>query len=415
MEYTQSQICVIIGASHAGVNCAFALKNEGWQGKIILFDAELALPYHRPPLSKTFLTDNQGIENYCLKPLESYQKENIELRLDTKIIEINKIDKYVVSENGDIQEYDFLVLATGSQPIIPKIDGISESENVFTLRNANDVLRIKEAIQIPEKNKVIIIGGGYIGLEIGATLKKLGASVIILEREKRILARVTAPEISDFFQNLHLKHGVSIFTDKNVISIKNQGNLNQIICEDGSKYEANSIIVGVGVQVNLVLAKSIGLEIENGIKVDAQCRTSDENIFAIGDCTEHHNLFYNRFIRLESVQNANDQAKIAAATICGKQVVYDSIPWFWSDQFDIKLQMVGLSFGYNELIIRTETDENKLSAWYFLDDKLIAVDTINHAKAYVLGTKFIKEKKIINKTILRENSTSLTTENLLLQ
>lgn len=394
----EDQICVVIGASHAGVHLAFALRNEGWLGRIILYDNDPELPYHRPPLSKAYLTSDGGIEKFHLKPAESYEKERIELRLGKTVASINRSEKCIRLNDDTIQSYDKLVLATGARPLIPPIKGIENAKNIFPLRTAHDVNNIRSFLQNCEKKQVVVIGGGYIGLEIAASLKKLDAQVTILEREERILARVTAPEMSAFFQNLHTQHGVNVFTNKNVASIEVVNGLNKVHCTDGSVFEAEMIIVGVGIRVNTELAQAIGLTIENGIKVDAAARTSDENIFAIGDCTAHFNPHYGRFVRLESVQNAVDQAKIAAAAICEKSPIYNTIPWFWSDQYDIKLQMVGLSTGYDHIILRKEEGEGeKFSIWYFQGDELLAVDGVNNAKAYVLGTKFIKDRAKINK------------------
>ena len=233
----------------------------------------------------------------------------------------------------------------------------------------------------------------------------MGAQVTVLEREARVLARITAPEMSAFFQELHGKYGVEIAASKNVVQIENNHECNVIYCEDGSSYEADLIVVGVGIIVNTELAKKADLTIENGIKVDASAKTSDEHIYAVGDCTYHFNPHYNRFIRLESVQNAVDQAKVAAASICGNDVSYNTIPWFWSDQYDVKLQMVGLSTGYNQIIKRVEEDnENCVSFWYFNNNELLAVDAVNNGKAYVLGTRFIQARQQLDKEKLKDTS-----------
>lgn len=388
--------CIIIGASHAGVNFAFTLRKEGWEGEIHLFDQDPILPYHRPPLSKAYLTSSDSIDNNTLKAAESYEKERIQLHLGRTVTAINPEQKNISLANGEEHQYDKLVLATGARPIIPPIEGIHTAHQLFPLRTAADVANIREAMDIGKR--VVIIGGGYIGLETAASLKKLGAQVTVLERESRILARVTAPVLSQFFQDVHAEEGVKVLTDKNVVSIKTTNSENTIYCSDGSTYAADLIIVGVGIHVNTELAGAAGLELENGIKVDASARTTDEDIYAIGDCTFHYNPHYARFVRLESVQNAVDQAKVAAAAIAGKQPTYDTIPWFWSDQYDIKLQMVGLSTGYTEALVRREEgNDRKFSVWYFKGDTLLAVDAVNNGKAYVLGTKFIKARTRVDK------------------
>ena len=401
---TQNKVCLVIGASHAGVNFAFALRREGWEGEITLYDSDLEFPYHRPPLSKAYLTSEEGTEQSLLFPKENYKTDNIILKLGIAVKTINREEKTIILNNGSLQHYDKLVIATGARPFIPPIQGIHLASNVFPMRTSADALNIRKTINNSIKKRAVIIGGGYIGLETAASLKKLGAHVTILEREERVLARVTAPVMSDFFTKLHRNNSVEILTNKNVVSIENKENYSVVICDDGTKLDADLIVVGVGIKVNTELAQNSGIIIENGIKVDETARTNDTNIYAIGDCTYHFNPHYKCYLRLESVQNAVDQAKTAAKAICGKDVIYDTIPWFWSDQFDVKLQMVGLSKGYNNIIIRNEEAENSFSTWYFKDDELLAVDAVNYAKAFVLGTKFIKSKQKLDQTKLADLS-----------
>ncbi|WPR73356.1 NAD(P)/FAD-dependent oxidoreductase [Algoriphagus sp. NG3] len=402
----EKQICVIIGASHAGVNFAFALRKEGWKGEIVLIDSDPEMPYHRPPLSKTYLHNPEGMGINLLKSAESYTREDIQLRLGVKAVTINREEQQVELDNGNWQAYDKLVLATGARALIPNFKGLAKSKHVFTLRTAADVSSIRKRIYSNPGHEVVIIGGGYIGLEIAASLRKLGARITVVEREARVLARVTAPEMSLFFEKLHAGNGVKILCNKQVISIGEDGNGVQVICADGTSYFAEMLVLGVGIQVNSELASSIGIQAENGIRVDGTYRTEDENIYAIGDCTEHFSPHYGRFIRLECVQNAVDQAKIAAAAICGKEVLHDAVPWFWSDQYDVKLQLVGLSAGYDEAILRKEEDK-VFSIWYFKGEELLAVDTVNSAKAYVWGTKFLKSGELIDKSKLEDLSVEL--------
>ncbi|WP_235297626.1 NAD(P)/FAD-dependent oxidoreductase [Portibacter marinus] len=395
--------CVIVGASHAGVNCSFALRREGWKGNILLIDADPHLPYHRPPLSKSFLKNADHIDHYALKPLESYQRENITLQLGRKVIQIDRENRVIVIEGNDQMKYDQLVLATGASAIIPYIPGLLSSDCCFAMRTAEDAFHIKAMVENKSLPKVVVIGGGYIGLEIAASLKHLGAEITVLEKEDRILSRVTSPYISDFFMQLHGANGVNIETQKNVIEVETFEGDSNVKCEDGSSYEADVIIIGVGIQVNATLAEQSGLASRDGIVVDTSCRTSDEHIYAVGDCTRHYNPYYKEELRLECVQNAVDQAKVAAANICGIVLRYDAVPWFWSDQYDVKLQIAGLSKGYDEVMIRMEQGENrKCSAWYFKDHRLLAVDAINNAKAYVMGTKAIKSGLTIDKEKLKD-------------
>ncbi len=402
---TSNLTCAIIGASHAGVNLAFSLRREGWEGEILLFDSDPEFPYHRPPLSKTYLTTLEGIEYDVLFPKENYSSDNITLKLGTTITEINREEKTISFADGNSEHYDKLVLATGARPLIPVIEGLNGATNVFTMRTAKDTQEIRKALNQCNEKRVVIIGGGYIGLETAASLRKIGAEVIVLEREERILSRVTSFEMSMFFNELHKQHNVALLTNKNVIAIESSNGMNKVICDDDTSYQAAIIILGVGVKVNTELAAQAGLEISNGIKVNSAAKTNDNDIYAIGDCTYHFNQHYQRFIRLESVQNAVDQAKVAAAAICGKEANYDAIPWFWSDQYDVKLQMVGLSQGYTEVVKRVEINKDRSeSVWYFRGDELLAVDAVNNGKAYVLGTRFIRSKQRINKQKLADTT-----------
>ncbi len=409
--------CVVIGASHAGVSLAFYLRKEGWEDNIILFDSDPELPYHRPPLSKAYLTSSDDIQKIRLRSAESYKAENIELRLGVTVKKIDRANKSIVLTDNSRQNYDKLVIASGARPIIPPISGIETAKNIFPIRTAANITDIRNALSFSKTKKVVIIGGGYIGLETAASLKKLGASVTVLEREKRILARVTAPEMSNYFQELHSKNNVEVLTAKNVISISYKNNQNIISCEDNTQYNADIIIVGVGIYVNKELAEDASIICNNGISVDETTKTNDSNIYAIGDCSFHYNPHYNRHIRLESVQNAIDQAKVAAASICDKETEYNTVPWFWSDQYDVKLQMVGLSQGYNQIVLRKESGEgtygDSFSVWYFNDDTLLAVDAVNNAKAYVIGTKFIKTNQKVNREKLADSETILKPVNLI--
>lgn len=408
-------ICVIIGANQAGVTCAFSLRDEGWKGRIVLVDADPMLPYYRPPLSKAALTGSEEIDEHVLKPLALYQKENVELKLGVKAENIDTQKQIVSFSDKTSLLYSRIVLATGARPLIPKITGIEKGTNIFTIRTASDALAIQHAIKKSEEKRVVIIGGGYIGLEAAASVSKMGAKVTVLERDSRVLARVTTPEMSNFFTELHAKNNVDLLALKNVTAIDYKDRHNVVVCSDNTRYNADVIIVGVGVHVNKELAEQAGIAVDTGIKVDAKTQTNLSNVYAIGDCTTHFNPIYERFIRLESVQNASDQAKVAAATICGKEVSYSSVPWFWSDQFDVKLQMVGLSEGYDEIIVRQDlSNSNKFSIWYFKGDRLLAVHAVNDAKAYMMGTKFIKTAKIINKHNLQDVNIPFKPANILL-
>ncbi|MGJ8732777.1 MAG: NAD(P)/FAD-dependent oxidoreductase [Cellulophaga sp.] len=411
---TSKDICVIIGASHAGVNTAFNLRKEKWFGKIVLIDADPELPYHRPPLSKTYLTDAVPTTN-LLKPVESYKKDDITLLLDKKVVRLDAANNYLVLDDETKIEYTKLVLATGAKPIIPAITGLQVNASYFCLRTAADIVVIKKAFNASKTKKVVIIGGGYIGLETAASLKKIGAEVVVLERESRILKRVATTVISDYFRDLHTKNGVQIFENKEVNKVENtleNGiNVTKVYCTDKSYFTAEVIILGVGVVPNTDLAKQAELTLNNGISVNNKGETSNPDIYAVGDCSYHYNLHYKTYVRLESVQNAVDQSKVIAANICGAILTYNTIPWFWSDQYNVKFQIVGLADNYTDIVVRKEQDkENVISVWYFNNDELLAVNAINHTKAYVFGTKFIKEGKKVDKEKLADTSIPLSKE-----
>lgn len=419
---TDNLTCIIVGASHAGVNAAFTLRNQGWQGKIILIDKDQHLPYHKPPLSKKALTaENQEIAA-LLKPEASYQQANIELILGAEVSNLNRETCTLdVTENGSLKtlQYDKLVLATGARPFIPPIPGLAGNRAVFAMRTLDDVKAIRACIDNKDVKRAVIIGGGYIGLETASSLLGLGLSVTLIEREKRLLARVTAPVMSDFFKTLHQQKGVEVLTGLEVVSVNSEQDNQLVLCDDGTSIETDMIIVGVGIKVNAELAEQAGLKIDNGISVDEYNQSSDNNIYAIGDCANFKHSMFTQKVRLESVQNAVDQAKIVAKNLCGETIVNTAVPWFWSDQYDYKLQMVGLATGFDEIVLRREPAKQNpslecLSAWYFKNGALLSVDAVNNSKAYVLGTKAIQTGTKINRAVLADENEPLNHKTLFL-
>ncbi len=385
--------CIIIGASHGGVNCAFALRKEGWEGRILLFDRDPNLPYHRPPLSKGYILEEDSSSLKVIKSRESYENNRIDLRLGVKAIGIDRRESIISFDDGSKECFTYLILAIGATALVPPIPGLKQSSKIFTLRNANDAYKIKSCFESLKSKRVLVVGGGFIGLEIAASLNKKGATVSIVERENRLLSRVSADYLSQFFEGLHGSKGIQILKNLTVMKIEDSDGESLVYCSDSAVLKADMVVLGVGVKVNVDLANDCGLTIKDGIEVDQYCRTNDPEIYAIGDCAFHYNDRYDYYLRLESVQNAVDQAKVAAANICGREKKYQSIPWFWSDQYDIKLQIVGLSKGYDKVHIRREDGKEQcFSLWYFKDNQLIAVDAINNARAYMLGTKFLQSK-----------------------
>ncbi|MEL6924523.1 MAG: FAD-dependent oxidoreductase [Bacteroidota bacterium] len=421
-----NQRCLIVGASHAGVNCAFALRRHGWEGKIVLYDQAPHLPYHRPPLSKTKLSTATDGGINLLKPADSYEQAGIQLCLGTFVKSIDRVSKTLCLQDGTHSSFDKLVLATGASAFLPPIEGISHpdmADKIFTLRTLDDLRKIQTAFNAPlpsngenKQKKVAIIGAGFIGLELAATLTQQGASVTVLERENRVLSRVAPPELSEIFEQLHQARGVLIEKNKNVRAIVKNENSLQLQCDDHQNYSADFIVVGTGIRVNAHLAKAAGLVTEKGIHVNGSCQTSDSNIYAIGDVTQYEHPRYDRTLRLESVQNAVDQAKVAAAAICGKTVLYDSLPWFWSDQYEVRLQMVGLSAGYDQLYLRKEKGTDlSVSIWYFKAGQLLAVDAVNNARAYTLATRLIKSGQPVDVQKLTDPNIELKPNTIVLQ
>lgn len=370
---------------------ALQLRREGWTAPIKLIGEESELPYHRPPLSKEHLAGEKELDAMLLRPAKVYADNDIELMLSSRVDGIDTQTKTIQLEKGGTLAYEKLALCTGAS--VREFAPVSGMDHVFYIRTAADIARLSP--QVEKGRRAIIIGGGYIGLEAAAVLAQQGLSVSVLEVGDRILQRVTNPVMSAYMQQLHEFHDVEIVTGIGIDSIREQGDEKLLGCSDGREFTADFLIVGIGVVANTALAEAAGIRCEAGILVDEFCRTSDEHVFAAGDCTVHPSLIYDRQIRLESVQNANDQARIAAANICGKQQKYDAVPWFWSDQFAIKLQMVGLSTGYDEVVLRGLTEggaQASFALFYLRQGVLIAADCVARPKEFMISKKLIKER-----------------------
>ena len=395
--------CIVIGASHAGVTLALQLRKEGWQGKITLLGAEEELPYQRPPLSKGVLSGEKDLDGIRLRPRQSFDDNGIELILGTTVASLQAEQQTISLADGQVLHYDKLALCTGAQ--VRTLNQISKQSQVCYLRTAADAARIKSSIAVGRS--AAVIGGGYIGLETAAVLASAGISVTVIEAADRILQRVTGALMSDFIRGLHQAHGVTIKTAVAVQAIEEQAEKKLVICSDGSRIEVDFVIAGIGVEANTELARAAGLRVEAGIVVDKFARSSNEHIYAAGDCTFHPSAIYGRFLRLESVQNANDQARIAAANICGKQLPYDAVPWFWSDQYNIKLQMVGLSGNHDAVVCRGSIDDYEDSGFalfYLLDGKLIAADCVNRPKEFMVSKQLARNQEKIAPELLADES-----------
>jgi len=396
--------CIIIGASHAAAQLAPNLRQEGWTGEILAIGDEPHLPYHRPPLSKTFLVGNKSADDLLIRPQAFYDKSDVTFHVG-HVSSINRGDQTVTLESGERFDYDKLAICTGAR--VRKISFPGNAlQGIHYLRNIADVQAIQK--EVGKDKRVVIIGGGYIGLETASAMNKMGMDVTVLEMASRVLQRVTAPQLSAFYKRIHSEEGVKIHTCVSISKVRGETRVEQVVCDDGSTYPADIVVIGVGVIPNVELAQGAGLKINNGILVDQLCRTNDPNIFAAGDCTRHFNKIYGRDIRLESVPNANEQAKVAASSICGSDKEYNSLPWFWSDQYDLKLQIAGLSEGYDEVLIRGDSNAGRsFAAFYLKKGKLIATDCINRPQEFMLSKKIISQQLSFDPTRLVDEAISV--------
>ena len=399
--------CIIIGASHAGAQLCVSLRQGGWEGDITVIGDEPDLPYHRPPLSKDFLSGDKAIDDILLRPASVYENANVTMKLGTRVGVIDREAKTILTDDGETLSYDKLVLTTGARVRHLPVPG-NDLEGVFYLRDTNDVRAIKNNVEAGKR--VVIIGGGYIGLETAASLRKQGMEVTVLEAMPRILQRVTAPELSTFYKRIHSEEGVTILEGVMASEIRQLGTALSVetCCEQS--FDADMVIIGIGVIPNVELAEMAGLDVGNGIEVNSFCQTSDPDIYAAGDVTWHFNPIYQRHIRLESVPNATEQAKTVASHMNGNPKAYNSLPWFWSDQFDLKLQIAGLSEGYDDIIIRGDIEGSRsFAAFYFKGDKILAVDAVNSPREFMFTKMALTKGQALDKTRLADREADLKT------
>nr|WP_323777716.1 FAD/NAD(P)-binding oxidoreductase [Amylibacter sp.] len=393
---------VVIGAGQAGSSCVSKLRNSGFDGKITLIGAETAPPYQRPPLSKAYLLGDIELERLYLRPLSFYQDQNITMILGDPVHSVDASSKTVIV-GKQVLTYDDLVLATGSNPRrLPASIG-GDLGGVYVVRTLNDVDSMEP--EFTDGKRVLIIGGGYIGLEAAAVAAKKGLKVTLVEMADRILQRVACPETSDFFRTLHQFHGVEIVEGVGLDRLTGEGRVSGAILSDGREIEVDFAIVGVGITPAIELAEMAGCTIDNGIKTDAHGATSVDGIWAAGDCASFP--YRGGRIRLESVPNAIDQAELVAENIMGAAKEYVAKPWFWSDQFDVKLQIAGLNIGYDSVITRAGDKAGDASFWYYKGDELLAVDAANEPRAFMVGKRLIEAGKSPSKEQVGDPSVEL--------
>ena len=393
---------VVVGAGQAGSSLVSKLRNSGFEGKVTLVGAEPHPPYQRPPLSKKYLLGDMPLDRLYLRPETFYREQNITLRLGLPITKIDPNGRSILLDN-EVVSYDHLALTTGSVPrSLPTAIG-GALDGVHVVRDLRDVDAM--APRFDAKARVLIVGGGYIGLEAAAVAATKGLEVTLVEMADRILQRVAAPQTSDFFRNLHQSHGVDIREGVGLEQIFGDGTVTGAALTDGSVLDLDFVIAGIGVTPATDLAEQAGLEIDNGIKTNALGQSSDPHIWAAGDCASLP--YRGGRIRLESVQNAIDQAETVAENMLGADRPYQPMPWFWSDQYDVKLQIAGLNNGYDHVVTRPGEKGGAVSFWYYNKASLLAVDAANDPRAYMIGKRLIEAGKSPAIDVIEDPKTDL--------
>lgn len=384
---------IIVGAGHGGAAAAVALRQKGFAGSILMIGRDSEPPYERPPLSKEYLAQEKPFERLYIRPPQFWPDKGIDLKLGAEVAMVDADVRTITLTDGSTIGFGDLIWATGGDPRRLTCDG-SHLAGIHYVRDRRDVDAMMA--ELDDVARVAVIGGGYIGLEAAAVLTKLGKEVILLEALPRVLARVAGTALSEFYEAEHRAHGVDLRTGVGVVAIEADaagGRVAGVLLADGSRVEAQMVVVGIGVLPATAPLTDAGAESGNGVIVDAHCHTSLPHIYAIGDCAAHANDFAEgAVIRLESVQNATDQAMVAARSICGDPVPYQATPWFWSNQYDLKLQTVGLSGGHDQAIVRGDPATRSFSVIYTKAGEVIALDCVNMVRDYVQGRKLVEAR-----------------------
>jgi 3-phenylpropionate/trans-cinnamate dioxygenase ferredoxin reductase subunit len=378
---------VIVGAGHGAGQAVATLRQKQYTGRIVLIGEETWLPYQRPPLSKKYLAGEMSTERLYVKPASFYDDPAIDLRLGTRVDAIDLAARSVRTADGETVPFSDLVLATGSRVRRLGLPG-NDLAGIHYLRGIDDVNAIRR--DLDKAARLVIVGAGYIGLEVAAVARALGKSVTIVEMAERVMSRVVSPGLSAFYEGVHREAGVEFWLATGVEGFTGaDGRVRGVTTAAGDTLPADLVVVGVGILPNVELAAAAGLDVDDGIVVDERCRTADPRVYAIGDCTAHPSRIYGRRIRLESVPNALEQARVAVLNLLGGDEVYDQVPWFWSDQYDLKLQIVGLSAGYDETVLRGDPATHSFSCAYLRDGRLIAIDAVNRPKDFMQAKALI--------------------------
>ena len=381
---TADQHVVIVGAGHAGASAAAALRQGGWEGRISLLGDEPDLPYQRPPLSKGWLQGEETRESLALRSAKFYDEQRIDVRLGCSVAELDLAAMSVRLAGGESLPFDYLILATGSRNRPLPVEGV-DLNGVLELRSAAHADALQAALA-PGK-RLAVVGGGFIGLEVAASARKLGAAATVIEREPRLLSRVVCPTVSAFFSKRHREEGVTLLTDVSVTGLQGRdGRVSGVRLADGGLVECDIALIGIGAIANQELAAAAGIACTNGIVVGQDARTSHPRVFAIGDCANRPMPLYGQSIRLESVPNALEQAKQAAWAICGKPAPAPEVPWFWSDQFDMRLQIAGIPAGSVQTVVRGDTESGKFAVFHLAeDDRVLCVEAVSFPQAMAIG------------------------------
>jgi 3-phenylpropionate/trans-cinnamate dioxygenase ferredoxin reductase subunit len=375
---------VIVGAGQCGIKTIETLRQQGYDGDVVLIGEEPYAPYQRPPLSKAFLKGEMGVERLMLKGDDYFDKFNVDARQSCRVASVDAAGRHVLLSDGGRIGYSQLLLATGARSRRIPVPGFN-LEGVHFMRTIADAEALSAALK--PGIRIVIIGGGYIGLEVASALRSFDYAVTVVEGAERVLQRVVCEKLSEYFHRVHTGRGVDIHVNAMVEAIEGGARVERVRLGDGTAIDTDLVLIAVGAEPVCELAETAGLVINNGIEVDGTCRTRDPHIFAAGDCASFHSARYGRHIRLESVQNAIDQGKHAAGAMLGDDGSYDPVPWFWSDQYDLKLQIAGLSQGYDRIETEGDEAENAFAIRYYRGDRLLCVDAINAPRAHMLARR----------------------------
>lgn len=395
---------VIVGAGHGAGQVVASLLQKKFDGRVTIIGDEKWYPYQRPPLSKKFLSGALPAERLYFKPESFYDVPSVDVLLDTRVTAIDREAGTVSTSSGLSFPYDQLVVATGSRPRLLTTPG-AELEGIHYLRGIDDVTGIRA--EMAAGKRMAIVGAGYIGLEVAAVAATAGLDVTVIEMADRVMSRVVSPELSAYYQDVHRRNGVELRLSTGVTGFTGDGRVAAVQLDDGGEIDTDIVVIGIGIVPNVELARDCGLEVGDGIVVDDHCRTSDPSVFAIGDCTWHPNDILGTELRLESVHNALEQAKTAAANICGDEVTYAQVPWFWSDQYNLKLQIAGLSTGYDQVVLRGDPGSDAFACLYLCEGALIAIDAVNSPKDFVQSKALIAAHAVVDPAVLADTSIEL--------